>query len=106
MDDKLWDEAVAPLLRYQSKTGRAASLGDCVEQARWCDVRVDLVILLVRNELPLAQPGRGGLYPNLVVSVATSHNGGIYRDDAEALEALQLVAHALDQTLTVQVIDR
>ena len=104
ISEELWN-AVLPLVHQQSKTGRAASLDDCVEQARECDVRVDLVILITRAELPVTQPGRGGLYPNLVVNVASPH-GGIYRDDAEALEALQLVARALDQTLTVQVIDR
>ena len=35
----------------------------------------------------------------------TSHNGGIYHDDREALEALNLVAQALGQSLTVQVIE-
>jgi hypothetical protein len=42
----------------------------------------------------------------LVVSVLTSRNGGFYTDYHEALEALNLVAEALGQRLTVQVIER
>ena len=102
MDDKLVD-AVVPLLVAQREKGKEATLDECLAQARECGVRADLVILLVRHELHLRKHDRTGLYPNLVVSVLTSHNGGIYHDDHEALH---LVAQALGQTLTVQVIDR
>lgn len=40
------------------------------------------------------------------MDVLTSHNGGIYHDDHEALEALHLVAKALGQSVTVQVLER
>lgn len=105
ISEELW-EAIVPLLRYQSKTRKDVSLEDCVEQGLWHGVRPDLVILLVRSELPLAHPDRSCLFPHLVVNVATSNNGAIYSDDVEALNALHLVAEALDQTLTVKVIDR
>lgn len=49
---------------------------------------------------------RTGLYGHLVVGLLTSRNGGIYSDDHEALEALNLVAEALGQSLTVQIIER
>jgi hypothetical protein len=42
----------------------------------------------------------------LVVGVLTGHKGGIYGGDDKALEALNLVAEALGQTLTVRVIER
>ena len=45
------------------------------------------------------------LFSNFV-DVLTGHNGCIYHDDHEALEELHLVAQALGQTLTVQVIER
>ena len=51
-----------------------------------------------------AQPHR--VYEHLVVGLLTSRNGVIYSDDHEALEALNLVAQALGQKLTVQVIER
>ena len=70
------------------------------------DNAADLVILLVTQELPLAKHDRNGLYGHPVVAVLTSHNGGIYSDDTEALEALNLVAEALGQNVTVQVIER
>jgi len=38
--------------------------------------------------------------------VGASRRGGIYREDADALEALNLVAEALGQMVTVLVIDR
>ncbi len=105
MDDKLID-AVVPLLAAQRKRGKEATLDKCLAQARECGVRADLVILLVRHELRLRKHDRSGLFSNFVVDVLTSHNGGIYHDDHEALEALHLVAQALGQTLTVQVIER
>ncbi len=104
ISEELWD-AVLPLLRRESKTGHEATLGKCIQQAKAHGVRADLVILVARCELPLAKHDRSGLFPHLVVNVATSHGGGIYRDDTEALNALNLVAQALDQTLTVQVIE-
>jgi len=60
----------------------------------------------VRQELPLTRHDRTGLYGHLVVGLLTSRNGGIYSDDHEALEALNLVAEALGQSLTVQIIER
>ncbi len=95
---------MVPLLVAQRKRGKEATLDECLAQARDHGVRADLVILLVRHELHLRKHDLSGLYPNLVVDVLTSHNGGIYHDDHEALEALHLVAQALGQTLTVQVI--
>ena len=103
MDEKL-RQAVIPLLFKQR--GKPISLEECAAEARAHGVRVDLVILLVRHELPLAQYNRSGLFPNLFVDVAWYDKGGIYHDDHEVLEALQLVAQALDKTLTVQVIER
>jgi hypothetical protein len=105
ISEELWD-CVVPLLRYQSETGKDASLEDCVEQALWHGVRPDLVILLVRSELPLAHPDRSRLLPRFLVNVAASNNGAIHSDDIEALDALHLVAEALGRTLTVKVIDR
>ena len=105
MDEKLIN-AAAPLLHMQRSTGKEATLDECIEEAREWGARVDLVILLVRQELPLMRHDRKGLYGHLVVPVETSCNGGIYSDDHEALEALNLVAQALGQTLTVQVIER
>jgi hypothetical protein len=43
---------------------------------------------------------------HIIPYVLTSRNGGIYGNDHEALEALNLVAEALGQSLTVQVIER
>lgn len=43
---------------------------------------------------------------HIIPYALTSHNGGIYSDDAEALEALNLVAEALGQSVTVQIIER
>ncbi len=105
MKEKLYD-AVLPLLALQRRTNKLASLDDCVDQARDHGVRPDLVVLLVRGELPLAARDRSRLFPHLVVPVGTSRGGGIYRDDVEALEALELVAGALDRTITVNIIDR
>ena len=105
MDERLVN-AVLPLLHMQRSTGKAATLEDCIEEAREWSTRADLVILLVRQELPLARRDRTGLYGHLVVGVLTSHNGAIYSDDDEALEALNLVAEALGQRLTVQLIER
>jgi hypothetical protein len=105
MQDRLFD-AVAPLLMRQRRTDKWASLDDCIDQARDHGVRPDLVVLLVRAELPLAARDRSRLFPHLVVNVGTSRGGAIYRDDVEALEALELVAEALDKTIIVNVIDR
>jgi hypothetical protein len=105
MDDRLVN-AVLPLLHMQRSTKKTATFEECFEQAEEWDARADLVILLVRQELPLARFDRKGLYRRLVVGVATSNKGGIYSDDTEALEALNLVAEALGQSLTVQVIER
>ncbi len=105
INERVWD-AVAPLLREQRRTGRLMPLDDCVEQARAHGARVDLVVLLVRHELPLARRDRSCLFPHLVVDVATSRGGGIYRDDDEMLEALNLAAQALGTTIQVNLIDR
>jgi|GEM_PF-2693985 hypothetical protein len=105
MDEKVINAAV-PLLHMQRSTGKEATLDECIEQAKEWGARVDLVILLVRQELPLTNHERTGLYKHLVVPIVTSPNGGIYSDDHEALEALNLVAQALGQTLTVRVIER
>lgn len=105
MDEKVINAAV-PLLHRQRSTGKEATLDECIEQAHEWGARADLVILLVRHELPLRKHDLTGLYGHLVVNVLTSHNGGIYSDDHEALEALNLVAQALGQTLTVRVIER
>ena len=90
----------------QRSSGRAATLEECIKEAHAWDARADLVILLVRQELPLTRHDRTGLYGHLVVGLLTSRNGGIYSDDHEALEALNLVAEALGQSLTVQIIER
>ena len=105
MDEKIIN-AAAPLLNMQRKTGKEATLDECIEEAREWGARIDLVILLVRQELPLRRHDGTGLYRHLVVPIVTSPNGGIYSDDGEALEALNLVAQALGQTLTVRIIDR
>ena len=105
MDERLVN-AVLPLLHMQRSTRKTATFEECFEQAEEWGARADLVILLVRQELPLRKHDRTGLYGHLVVNVLTSHNGGIYSDDAEALEALNLLAEALGQSLTVQVIER
>ena len=105
MDDKLYN-AVLPLLNLQRKRRKKVSLDECIEQAEEWGARADLVILLVRQELPLRRHDGKGLYHHLVVPVETSPNGGIYSDDVEALEALNLLAEALGQSLTVQVIER
>lgn len=105
MDDRLVN-AVLPLLHMQRSTRKTATFEECFEQAEEWGARADLVILLVRQELPLRRHDGKGLYHHLVVPVATSRNGGIYSDDVEALEALKLVAEALGQTLTVRVIER
>ena len=105
MDEKLIN-ATVPLLHMQRSTGKAATLKECIEEAQEWGARVDLVILLVRQELPLTRHDRTGFYGHLVVPVETSRNGGIYSDDVDALEALNLVAEALGQTLTVRIIER
>jgi hypothetical protein len=105
MNEKVMS-AVLPLLNLQRSRRKEVSLDECMKQAQFCDARADLVILLVRHELRLRKPDGTGLYGNLVVNVLTSHNGGIYSDDGEALEALNLVAQALGQTLTVRLIER
>lgn len=105
MDEKLVS-AVLPLLHMQRSTRKTATFEECFEQAEEWGARADLVILLVRQELPLRRHDGKGLYRHLVVPVATSRNGGIYSDDVEALEALNLVAEALGQNLTVRVIER
>ena len=105
ISEHVWDAAV-PLLRDRLRTGRRVTLDDCVEQARLHGARVDLVVLLVRHELPLAKRDRSRLFPHLVVDVATSRGGGIYRDDEEALEVLNLVAQALETAIQVNLIER
>ena len=104
MDDRLVD-AVLPLLAAQRKRGKEATLDECMEQARDHGVRADLVILLVRHELSPVTFDRRGKYGNLLISVATAKCGDIYHDDHQALEALNLVARALGQNVTVQVIE-
>ncbi len=64
------------------------------------------MILLVRHELPVAVYDRSRLYTHLFIDVAWSDRGAIYRDDHAALEALKLVSEALDQPVTVQVIEQ
>ena len=103
MDEKLVN-AVLPLLHRQRSTGKEVTLDECIEQAHEWGARVDLVILLVRQELPFTSHGH--LYGHLVVDALRSLNGGIYSDDGEALEALNLVAQALGETLTVRLIER
>src|SRR5687767_12385434 len=93
MDERIWDAAV-PLLRKQRRMGRWASLDECIAEAQARDARADLVILLVRHELPLASPDRSRLFSHLVVDIMRSRNGAIYRDDTEALEALNALAEA------------
>lgn len=105
MDERVFNAAVG-LLNLQRRRRKGVSLDECVAEARANDARVDLVILLVQLELPFGKPDGTGLFANLVVDVLTSHRGGIYSDDAEALEALNLVAEALGKTLTVRVIER
>ncbi len=105
MDDKLLD-AVLPLLVAQRKRGKEATLDDCLAQARHHGVRADLVILVVRHELNPVTFDRRGTYRNLLIDVASFKCGGIYHDDHQALEALHLVAKALGQNVTVQVIER
>ena len=85
MDEKVINAAV-PLLHMQRSTGKEATLDECIEQAQEWGARADLVILLARHELRLRKPDGTGLYGNLVVNVLTSHNGGIYSNDGEALE--------------------
>ena len=103
MDERLVN-AVLPLLNMQRRRRREICLEECVEQAYEWGARVDLVILLVRHQLPFAS--HGCIYGHLYVDALMSPNGGIYRDDGEALEALNLVAQALGQTLTVRLIER
>ena len=104
MDEKLMAAAI-PLLLIQRRTDKLVSLEECVQQARKHGVRADLVILLVRWELPFARPDCKGFFGPYVVDVHTSHRGGIRYNDREALEALQLVAEALGEDLMVRVVE-
>lgn len=97
-------KAVLPLLDYQRRTGKEVSLDECVAEADDSGVRRDLVILLVRHELPVKH-WDGSLLRHVFVDVSWSRSGGIYRDDNEALEALRYVARALGKTVVVQVVE-
>lgn len=101
MNDRLVN-TVLPLLDYQRRTGKRVSLDECVAEADFNGVRRDLVVLLVRHELPIRESP--GLSRRFVTDVALSNFGAIRRSDEETIEALHLVALALGQTLTVRVI--
>ena len=63
------------MLLTQRKYDKAVTLVECIRRVRECSVRADLIILLVRHELPLIKHDRTGIYGNLVAYLLKSHNG-------------------------------